>query len=60
MPDVDRPPTWRMRAEQLRTLMDQASDPVIRLQLAELADTWDTMAERLERRFSAEVIRLRS
>ncbi|MBM3507757.1 MAG: hypothetical protein FJX64_08600 [Alphaproteobacteria bacterium] len=53
------PKAWRTRAEHLRELAVQARDEVTRQQLNELADTWETMADRAERHFGADIIRVR-
>jgi hypothetical protein len=61
MTTTNQPPSpdaWRARATHLRQLATQTEDDFVRGQLAELADTWEQLADSASRR-SAEIIRLR-
>jgi hypothetical protein len=51
------PDAWRARATHLRELATQTEDDFVRGQLAELADTWEELADRASRN-TAEIIRL--
>jgi len=51
---ADRPGRWRKRAEELRAIADQFTNSVrARSDLLKLADQWDEMADREDRRSRA-------
>jgi len=47
---LDDPKHWRDRAEEVRSLADQMSDPQTRRMLVSVADDYEKLAKRAEQR----------
>jgi predicted secreted protein len=49
-PSVSDPERWRKRAEKLRAIGADVAEPNLRARLVRIADGYDVLAERVERR----------
>ena len=47
-PDINTPAHWRMRAQEMRTVTQEASDPVVKEMMLRLAAEFDRVAEHAE------------
>ena len=50
---IDRPTQWRMRAEEMRTLIEETYDPRVREMMLRIAADYDRLAKHAEKRVSA-------
>jgi hypothetical protein len=51
---VNNPKHWRERAEEARATAEQLTDPVARRTMLQVAESYDALAERAEKRALAE------
>jgi hypothetical protein len=51
---IDNPEHWRARAEETRAIAEKLLDPEARRMMREIADRYEKLAERAERRRAGE------
>ena len=55
-PEINTPTHWRLRAQEMPTVTEEAPDPVVREMMLRLAADFDRLAERAESGASSSAI----